>query len=63
MTLLLADVTNVFIPRFELVRDDLQQQMRARPRNEYPQYYLWDCVSLAFYVGEEVMNTILLVLL
>ncbi|TWW62430.1 hypothetical protein D4764_04G0010770, partial [Takifugu flavidus] len=40
--------------RYRLMRDDTENRMTAEPWNEYPQYFFWDNVALAFHVGKKV---------
>ncbi|TWW67537.1 uncharacterized protein LOC130520318 [Takifugu flavidus] len=40
--------------RYHLMRDDTENRMTAEPWNEFPQYFVWDNVTLAFHVGKKV---------
>lgn len=40
---------------FQLKRNDSEKQMTAEPWNQFPQYFVWDNVSLVFHVTHEVI--------
>ncbi|XP_056873681.1 uncharacterized protein LOC130516571 [Takifugu flavidus] len=40
--------------RYRLMRADTENRMTAEPWNEFPKYFVWDNVTLAFHVGDEV---------
>ncbi|TWW74521.1 hypothetical protein D4764_14G0005240 [Takifugu flavidus] len=42
--------------RYCLMRDDIENKMTAEPWKWFPQYFVWDNITLAFHLGDEVLT-------